>query len=421
MKILINEINNNGLNFPNKNTNNENNYKMIKENIDEIIRKCEKYKGKIKAEYINFMKSFIIELVKIINNQGYKDINKFFLNQFLNIIIVNHKKYSSNEISNFMLEINKLIKNPDSFLCPNAFEILQKASNKKIRPRSRGNSFDKNEFNNNINGVGCTPNKNNLIGGEVKNAVKKEKNKKIDDFFKKKESEEDDNFNKKFSRLISFQNCEQVNLNENNSNKIKFNSMSSFLSNNSFQNGLDYNQNSNLLNLSKLSGDEKPFKYFSHSELFPQDSQTGINSKLFSQIPSVMIEQYEKKSKFLGMQDFMKKLGTNKTKKGNFKRKIEDSTNKKFRNEIKSIVNDDFYNKHTTAADTKKMNKNKEFSDSKKNKDKLSLMSNEILVSKTPVKPEEVNNGHKDNDKEENIPKSGIRKNLRLLFSQTHE
>jgi hypothetical protein len=45
-----------------------------------------------------------------------------------------------------IIYIEKLIKNPDFFLCPNAFSILKNASLKRTSPRSRNTSFDKNDL-----------------------------------------------------------------------------------------------------------------------------------------------------------------------------------------------------------------------------------------------------------------------------------
>ena len=433
VNILINEMNNNELN--NDSFNKENNYKLLNEYINDLIEKCETVKEKININYILFMESFLIELVLIINNQGYKDINTYFLNQLLNNISNNQKKYSTSEMSNLVTYIEKLIKSPDSFLCPNAFSILKKASFKKVRPRSRNNSFDKNDINN-------EPKNNNN---------KNEKNSKIDDFFKKKKSEseeeEEDNL-KRLSSVISFKNINQNNnfinnnnyysqisfgLNENNS-KIKFNSLSSAISNNTLL-ALDLqHQTSNMLNSSKLSGDDSMslYKPSSYSELYPHDSllgnKAGINSRLASHLPFLRISKKAPKKKNPAFDKFQKKLGKNVFELKNNK----ENSDKILKREISSIINDKFYynenltneekNKNTTASENKRNSKNKILFDDNqilKFKDKKQSNSNEILVSKTPVKlalkSEELKEEENNN---ENLQVNGIRKNLGALFNQ---
>ena len=441
VNILINEINNNK-EHNNDNIddcNKENNYKLLNDYINDLIEKCEKVREKLSINYIIFIKSFVIELVLIINNEGYKDINKFFLNQLLNNIHENQEKYSSDEIQNLIAYIEKVIKNPDSILCPNAFSILKNASLKKIRPRSRNNSFDKNDF---------------LTNNDIKNTNntnKNEKNSKIDDYFKKKKSENDEEegeHNKKLSSIISFKNSSQNNNNNNNlflnnfpsqlslglndnNSRLKFNS--GFSSNSLL--GLDFQyQSSNLLNSSKLSGEDSMSKHGmyrqSFSELFPNDSilngsQTGINSKLASQLPFLRIKK-EKKRKNFAVDRFQKKLGKDIFVK---KTKKEDS-DLLLNREIKSIVEDKFYNnenatndeqnKNTTASETKKNNKNKMFDDSQtlKFKDKKKIGINEVLVSKTPEKLVYKSEEYKEKNNNENLQINGIRKNLGLLFNQ---
>ena len=441
VNILINEINN--INLINNNDNNiyrnEKDYSLLKEYISELIVKCELIKGKSYSNYEIFMKSFIIELVLTINNQGYKDINKFFLNQVLDNLKENSKIYSSIEISNLIIYVEKLIKNPDSFLCPNAFSILKKASNKKIRPRSRNNSFDKNDLLTNLN------------NNETKNN-KNEKNLKIDDFFKAKKSESDEDEEdqtKKLSGIIRFKNNNYTSnnnfrypsqfsfgLNENNS-KIKFNSMTSGLSNNSLL-ALDlHNQSSNLLSSSKLSADDSMsmnnslYRSSSFSELFPHDSllggQNGFNSRLASQLPFLRVSKVEKKKKIKAFDNLQQKLGKDIFKKKNNKENSELLLNR----QISSIVNDKFYNnenssnneknKNTTATENKKNNK-KEISDENNAlncKDKKQINNEGVLVSKTPIKIICKSEDFKEEEnKNENLEVNGIRKNLGVLFNQ---
>ena len=433
VNILINEINKNELN--NDNYNKEISYQFLNDNINKLIEECELIKEEININYIIFIKSFIIKLVLIINNEGYKNINKYFLNQLLNNINDNLKKYESDELSNLKNYIEKVINSPDTFLCPNAFSILKNASFKKIRPRSRNNSFDKNDINTNNNDI-----KNN----------KNEKNSKIDDYFKKKKSEsdeEEDEYNKRLSSVISFKNSKQNNilnnnnfpsqfsfgLNENNS-RIIFNSMNSALSNNSILNLELQIQSSNLLNSSKLSGEDsmsKP-KGSSFSELFPHDSvlsggQAGINSRLATFLPSLRISKKKKKKSNSFFDIFQSKLENDYFKKKVNKENSDKITNRK----IHSIISEKFYNngnisneeknKNTTASENKKNNKNKiltDENDSLKFKDKKKIGSNEVLVTKTPIKLESESEEFNEDKNNENLQVNGIRKNLGALFNQ---
>ena len=434
--ILVNEIYNNEFNNDNNKDNDKDtdkssnkgvniydkdkNYKKLNEYINDLIERGEIIKDKIKYNYITFIKSYIIGLVLIINNQGYKDINKDFLNQILERLKDNQKKYSSKEISDLVIYIGKLINNPDTFLCPNAFSILKNASHKKIRPRSRNNSFDKNDL---------TTNNNN----DAKN--KNERNTKIDDFFKskKEDSDEEEDCMKKKSSVISWKNNNNQNLNNiflsqgslglnDNHSKIKYNSMSSALSNNSLL-ALDLQyQASNLLNSSKLSCDDsmvensfcKPSAY---SELAPHDSmlggKAGINSRLASHLPVLRISQDEKKRKNPAFDIFQKKLGKDFFKRKESKEKLEKSLNK----ELVSIVHDNFYGNNN--GDVNNCNNNDKIVMDNKLKDKKINTTNEVLVCKTPVKivckSEELKEESKNN---ENLRINGIKKNLGALFNQ---
>ena len=447
INILINEINKNELN--NENYNRESNYKLLDELIVDLIEKSEEVKEKINVNYVTFIQSFVIELALIINIHGYKDINVFFLNKLLYYFNNYKNKHTSDEISNLISYIEKVIKNPDSFLCPNAFLILKNASYKKIRPRSRNNSFDKNEIN-----LNNTINNNN----DVKNNNKKEKETKIDDYFKKKKSEsdeEEEEYNNRFSNIISFKNSNQNNTNnyklnnnnyhsqfsfclKDNNSKIKFNRMSSALSNNSLLGLENLNfqiQTSNLLNSSRLSGDDSmsvhsQYKHSSLSELLPHDSslggaQLGINSRLASQKPFLRISKKEKNTTMPTIDQFMKNYKKEMLKRKNSNEKQDNSLNK----QINTIVNNKFYNnenltndeknKNTTASDNKKNYKNNiMFSDEIQYKDGKKSSTNEVLVSKTPVKnifQSEENNNNNNND---NLEMSGIKKNLNALFNQ---
>ena len=445
VNILINEIKKDELN--NDNYDKENSYKLLNDYINKLIEKCKiaKEEEDININYIIFIEKFIIGLVLIINSEGYKNINKYFLEQLLNNINENQKKYESEELKNLITYIEKVINNPDAFLCRDAFSILKDASLKKIRPRSRNNSFDKNDIN--TNNINNNDNKNN----------KNEKNSKIDDYFKRKKSEsdeEEEDINKRLSSVISFKNSKQNNnnnilynnnypsqfsfgLNETNS-RIKFNSMNSALSNNTLLN-LDLQiQSSNLLNSSKLSAEDSMskqsvYKGSSFSELFPHDSvlnggQAGINSRLATFLPSLRISKQEKKKTINSFFDkFQSKL-----EKDFFKKKDnKENSDKIINREINSIINKKFYNngnssnddknKNTTASENRKNNKNKTLIDENetlKFKDKKKMGSNEVLVTKTPIKHEDKNEEINEDKNNENLQVNGIRKNLGALFNQ---
>ena len=459
VNILINEINSNELNETDENK--ESNYLSLNKFINDLIDKCEEIKEKMNISYTNFIKSFVIELVLTINNRGYKDINKYYLNKLLDSIKDNQTKYSSQEISDLIAYIEKIIKNPDSFLCPNAFSILKNASLNKIRPRSRNNSFDKNDLtvnnnnNNNINNNnGNNNNNNNNKNDEVKNNNNKnEKNSKIDDYFKRKKSESEDEEDciKKFSSIISFKNSNQNNSNnllnynfhsqlsfgriENSTSMLKYNSMSSALSNNNSllgPGGANFQyQTSNVLNNSRLSGDDSMSAHghniykTSFSELLPHDyisNHSGINSRLYTQLPFLRNTKKEIKKKN-PVENFKEKL---EKECSGYKRNnvIKESSDKIIKREISSIVDSKFYsneifndakNKNTTASDNKPStddNKILNFNEKKK------INIDEVLVSKTPMKINFKTEESKDDKFNENIQNNGIRKNLGALFNQ---
>ena len=459
VNILINEINSNELNDTDDNK--ESNYLSLNKYINDLIDKCEEIKEKMNINYTIFIKSFVIELVLIINNHGYKDINKYYLNKLLDSIKDNQTKYSSQEISDLIAYIEKIIKNPDSFLCPNAFSILKNASLNKIRPRSRNNSFDKNDLtvnnnnNNNINNNnGNNNNNNNNKNDEVKNNNNKnEKNSKIDDYFKRKKSESEDEEDciKKFSSIISFKNSNQNNSNnllnynfhsqlsfgriENSTSMLKYNSMSSALSNNNSllgPGGANFQyQTSNVLNNSRLSGDDSMSAHgyniykTSFSELLPHDyisNHSGINSRLYTQLPFLRNTKKEIKKKN-PVENFKEKL---EKECSGYKRNnvIKESSDKIIKREISSIVDSKFYsneifndvkNKNTTASDNKPStddNKILTFNEKKK------INIDEVLVSKTPMKINFKTEESKDDKFNENIQNNGIRKNLGALFNQ---
>jgi hypothetical protein len=118
--------------------------------------------------------------------------------------------------------------------------------------------------------------------------------------------------------------------------------------------------------------------------------------------------------------EFMKNYKKEMIKRKNSNEKSENLLNK----QINTIVNDKFYNneniindeknKNTTASDNKKNNNSNKKSADEDNK---KISSNEVLVSKTPVKivckseEEEINNNEKLN-------MSGVKKNLGDLFNQ---
>ena len=408
--ILINEIN--GQEIKNKNYNKENNYKLLNDYINDFIDKIEKNKDKVYIDYTSFIKNFLIQLALIINNKGYKDINISFLNQILNTFNNIKKVYSNSHISEVIKYVEKLISKPDTFLCPNAFKILKDASLRKIKPRSRNNSFDKNDIVNN--------NQNNKIEG----------NRKIDEFitYKKREEKSDseddeEDFQKKLSNVISFKNSST----QNNNLNINFQSQSSLglhdtykhksllndsaLSNNSLI-YIDNQNGTNLLNSSRISLDDSiskqgMYRSGSCSELL------GINSRLASNLPTLRNTKKEKKKNLL--EKFGKKM---KMKKINIERKSSnEKLDKIFGKEIRNIVNHNFYNNEGSSYNK---NKNTTATENKKEKNNTKKISSEILAVKTPVKNTNENSQEKEEQNINNniLKQSGIKKNLQLLFNQ---
>ena len=408
--ILINEIN--GQEIKNKNYNKENNYKLLNDYINDFIDKIEKNKDKVYIDYTSFIKNFLIQLALIINNKGYKDINISFLNLILNTFNNIKKVYSNSHISDVIKYVEKLISKPDTFLCPNAFKILKDASLRKIKPRSRNNSFDKNDIVNN--------NQNNKIEG----------NRKIDEFItykkraEKSDSEDDEeDFQKKLSNVISFKNSST----QNNIPNINFLSQSSLglhdtykhksllndsaLSNNSLI-YIDNQNGTNLLNSSRISLDDSiskqgMYRSGSCSELL------GINSRLASNLPTLRNTKKEKKKNLL--EKFGKKM---KMKKINIERKSSnEKLDKIFGKEIRNIVNHNFYNNEGSSYNK---NKNTTATENKKEKNNTKKISSEILAVKTPVKNTNENSQEKEEQNINNniLKQSGIKKNLQLLFNQ---
>ena len=408
--ILINEIN--GQEIKNKNYNKENNYKLLNDYINDFIDKIEKNKDKVYIDYTSFIKNFLIQLALIINNKGYKDINISFLNQILNTFNNIKKVYSNSHISEVIKYVEKLISKPDTFLCPNAFKILKDASLRKIKPRSRNNSFDKNDI--------VSNNQNNKIEG----------NRKIDEFitYKKREEKSDseddeEDFQKKLSSVISFKNSST----QNNIPNINFLSQSSLglhdtykhksllndsaLSNNSLI-YIDNQNGTNLLNSSRISLDDSiskqgMYRSGSCSELL------GINSRLASNLPTLRNTKKEKKKNLL--EKFGKKM---KMKKINIERKSSnEKLDKIFGKEIRNIVNHNFYNNEGSSYNK---NKNTTATENKKEKNNTKKISSEILAVKTPVKNKNENSQEKEEQNINNniLKQSGIKKNLQLLFNQ---
>ena len=408
--ILINEIN--GQEIKNKNYNKENNYKLLNDYINDFIDKIEKNKDKVYIDYTSFIKNFLIQLALIINNKGYKDINISFLNLILNTFNNIKKVYSNSHISEVIKYVEKLISKPDTFLCPNAFKILKDASLRKIKPRSRNNSFDKNDIMSN--------NQNNKIEG----------NRKIDEFitYKKREEKSDseddeEDFQKKLSNVISFKNSST----QNNIPNINFLSQSSLglhdtykhksllndsaLSNNSLI-YIDNQNGTNLLNSSRISLDDSiskqgMYRSGSCSELL------GINSRLASNLPTLRNTKKEKKKNLL--EKFGKKM---KMKKINIERKSSnEKLDKIFGKEIRNIVNHNFYNNEGSSYNK---NKNTTATENKKEKNNTKKISSEILAVKTPVKNKNENSQEKEEQNINNniLKQSGIKKNLQLLFNQ---
>ena len=334
------------------------------------------------------------------------------MNQILNTFNNIKKVYSNSHISDLIKYIEKLISKPDTFLCRNAFTILKDASLKKIKPRSRNNSFDKNDIMSN--------NQNNKIEG----------NRKIDEFitYKKREEKSDseddeEDFQKKLSNVISFKNSST----QNNIPNINFLSQSSLglhdtykhksllndsaLSNNSLI-YIDNQNGTNLLNSSRISLDDSiskqgMYRSGSCSELL------GINSRLASNLPTLRNTKKEKKKNLL--EKFGKKM---KMKKINIERKSSnEKLDKIFGKEIRIIVNHNFYNNEGSSYNK---NKNTTATENKKEKNNTKKISSEILAVKTPVKNTNENSQEKEEQTINNniLKQSGIKKNLQLLFNQ---
>ena len=334
------------------------------------------------------------------------------MNQILNTFNNIKKVYSNSHISEVIKYVEKLISKPDTFLCPNAFKILKDASLRKIKPRSRNNSFDKNDI--------VSNNQNNKIEG----------NRKIDEFitYKKREEKSDseddeEDFQKKLSNVISFKNSST----QNNIPNINFLSQSSLglhdtykhksllndsaLSNNSLI-YIDNQNGTNLLNSSRISLDDSiskqgMYRSGSCSELL------GINSRLASNLPTLRNTKKEKKKNLL--EKFGKKM---KMKKINIERKSSnEKLDKIFGKEIRNIVNHNFYNNEGSSYNK---NKNTTATENKKEKNNTKKISSEILAVKTPVKNTNENSQEKEEQNINNniLKQSGIKKNLQLLFNQ---
>jgi hypothetical protein len=212
--------------------------------------------------------------------------------------------------------------------------------------------------------------------------------------------------------------------------------MSSALSNNNSllgPGGANFQyQTSNLLNNSRLSGDDSMsanghnIYKTSFSELLPHDyisNHSGINSRLYSQLPFLRNTKKEMKKKN-PVENFKEKL---EKECSGYKRnnEIKENSDKIIKREISSIVNSKFYsneisndakNKNTTASD------NKASSDENKilncNDDKKKINIDEVLVSKTPLKLNLKTEESKEDKFNENMQNNGIRKNLGALFNQ---
>ena len=322
--ILINEISE--LELLNTDYNKQNSYKLLNDYIIDFIDKSEKIKDITNSGHYTFIRVYVIEEALIINLQGYKDLNKSFLHQILNSINVMQLKYSNSHISNLIKSIQELISNPEKVLCPNAFQILKEASYKNIKSRSRDNSFDKYDLENKeINSID----------------IKNERNRKIDEFFKLKKDEKSDNDDevsrqKELSNIINLKNSSINNNNNNNLNSyihqnqnnynIKSQKKSNFgpIESNkykSYQNNSTKIPNSSKVNLKEL------YRSDSFSE------KLGINSRLVSQLPSLIKTKQEKNKNNI---EFKEKI--------HMKRKSNnEKSDKIIMEEFRKIVNNNFY------------------------------------------------------------------------------
>ena len=331
--ILANEINSE--NMRNNNYNKEINYKLLNDYINDFIDEIEKNKKKLNLDYTLFIKKFIIQLALIINKQGYKDINISFLNQLLNSINNINKIYSNSQLSDLIKYLEKLISQPDIFLCRNAFTILKEASLKKIKPRSRSNSLEQNDILNNSN-------------YHINN--KNERNRKIDEFIKSKKTEEksdDENENNELDskKKLSNEICLKNNSIQNNKHFLNFKNQSNV--------GLSHD----LLNLSKINSDDKMSKQRFMYSSGSYSKLLGINSRLASRMPALI--KIKKENKKNNKEKYGEKI--NKERKNN-KEKLDEILG----NENRNIANNNFYNNEVNG----KNNNNKNITLNKTIKDK---------------------------------------------------
>ena len=289
--ILINEISE--LELLNTDYNKQNSYKLLNDYIIDFIDKSEKIKDITNSGHYTFIRVYVIEEALIINLQGYKDLNKSFLHQILNSINVMQLKYSNSHISNLI----------------------------------KDNSFDKYDLENKeINSID----------------IKNERNRKIDEFFKLKKDEKSDNDDevsrqKELSNIINLKNSSINNNNNNNNlnsyihqNQNNYNIKSQKKSNfgpiesnkyKSYQNNSTKIPNSSKVNLKEL------YRSDSFSE------KLGINSRLLSQLPSLIKTKQEKNKNNI---EFKEKI--------HMKRKSNnEKSDKIIMEEFRKIVNNNFY------------------------------------------------------------------------------
>ena len=396
------------------------------DNKDKLKKLLEIYiKKEIKNshDFTIFIKNYIIKLTLLINNNG-MNINleflKYLLVEFYNFESIFNK---NEQVKNLEIYINQVINNPRYSLNNYINGTSNKKINKKERIcRSRGASFDIKDTYNNT----------------------EKTNKKISDYFKKESNSSKENLNNKntiknkgTNNLLNYIKEENNKLKDikNNQGKILhfFNNPSNM---SLFNIGSSISNHSNSFFLSEGFSFSKNNNY-NNSKLGLDDSISM--SKLFSKPISELNENKENKENkdnkkmFLGFPCLIKRIQNKKRKplerlrnklfnsQMNIKKfmKIENKNeNIEKVKELRNMVNLNFYG-NNNIKDIK--NKNKENENIENIKDIENNNENNdknILISKTPIKNENINNENNENNIKENFNLIQLKKNWEILFSQ---
>ena len=396
------------------------------DNKDKLKKLLEIYiKKEIKNshDFTIFIKNYIIKLTLLINNNG-MNINleflKYLLVEFYNFESIFNK---NEQVKNLEIYINQVINNPRYSLNNYINGTSNKKINKKERIcRSRGASFDIKDTYNNT----------------------EKNNKKISDYFKKESNSSKENLNNKntiknkgTNNLLNYIKEENNKLKDikNNQGKILhfFNNPSNM---SLFNIGSSISNHSNSFFLSEGFSFSKNNNY-NNSKLGLDDSISM--SKLFSKPISELNENKENKENkdnkkmFLGFPCLIKRIQNKKRKplerlrnklfnsQMNIKKfmKIENKNeNIEKVKELRNMVNLNFYG-NNNIKDIK--NKNKENENIENIKDIENNNENNdknILISKTPIKNENINNENNENNIKENFNLIQLKKNWEILFSQ---